>query len=117
MVTDSELLRLARKAWPEPDEMLAVETIEDGSLCVHGTDAHGGWIVASTRLLVDAGPRAREALHAALSVLAGELDVAALQARADESLRLLIECERERRDALADASDLRHGWDALRGKP
>jgi hypothetical protein len=63
-VTDDELLRLIRMVSP------GAEPLASG---VAGTA-----LLALEDALYNGGPRAREALHAALLVLAGELDVAAM---------------------------------------
>lgn len=69
-VADVELLRLARKAWPD-ESRLAVENVDD--CCVAIADGYG-----VDQALIQYHDRAREALHAALAVLAGEVDLQAL---------------------------------------
>jgi uncharacterized protein YciW len=99
MPGDDELLRLARRA--VPNEAITVElgrneaSVRDSS-SLHIAHVHH--------------PRAREALHAALLVLAGELDVAAYVARAGK----LAELGRQH-SAELDETSARVA--ALRGKP
>jgi hypothetical protein len=61
-VTDDELLRLARLVWPSGP--LAVEVTRDAAAV---------WDENGLSAIHVHHPRAREALHAALLVLAGEL--------------------------------------------
>lgn len=73
--TTDELLRLARKAKPDFEWEVIGEPGEIDA-CVMAGDA--------TLVDVVCHARAREALHAALLVLAGELDVAELLAERDK---------------------------------
>lgn len=81
-VTDSELLRLARKAFPPrpemgEDERDVPESIDETRFRLELSSATGAAIIE----FQDKRPLAREALHAALLVLAGELDVDALRGK------------------------------------
>ena len=80
--TPEELLRLARKAWP--DTTLSVEFADDGTVYVHEVTALEGYFI-DTLFMLEASDNARAALHAALLVLAGEVDLQALlDARTDD---------------------------------
>jgi len=71
-VTDDELLRLARKAWPHEDQLDVARGVRENDDCVV-TDGYG-----YTQARVSQHERARQALYAALLVLAGELDIEAV---------------------------------------
>ena len=86
-VTDAELLRLARKAWPKREPQ-SFEMWPDGSPLM--TSGRYGTAVS----ICTPHPRAREALHAALRVLAGEMLEGAAKAFAAGR-------EAERRDVVA----------------
>ena len=63
-VTDGELLRLARKAWPDGYPKEAGTSLSE---TLYIDDNRGCGLI-----LVVSHPRARSAMHAALKVLAGE---------------------------------------------
>lgn len=87
--TPEELLRLARKAWPDTAADLR-EPGEDDPLSVdyaeHDCTArvHNPYEEDSIALTITHPERAQQALHAALLVLSGELDVAALLKKAQQ---------------------------------
>jgi hypothetical protein len=105
-VTDSELLRLARKVWPRL-RVHPVNTPQYAAVEVDYPSSHG-------RLLaVEGVDRAPEALHAALLVLAGEESPAERIARLEGQLDGLDDCFRGQLDTEAIRDELH----ALRGKP
>ena len=70
-VADDELLRLARKAWP--GEAPTTACVEGPAAVVRDVDGY-----TLVHLLGNGEARALQALHAALLVLAGEVDLQAL---------------------------------------
>lgn len=110
MTATEELLRLARKAWPDSERI---------TVSVDGADDRNPFVEA---YLEDDGYRcveiarhdlAQQALHAALHVLAGELDVAALQA---QSAALVAERDRLRA-GIADTIEAMNDAKAAKSAP
>jgi hypothetical protein len=77
-VTDGELLRLARKAWPGSRPHLL--NVHEMLMC----DSTSGAIRVGAN---DNNPRHRAAIHAALLVLAGEVDLQAVLDAAEGARR------------------------------